>query len=206
MLKIIAILSMVTDHIGTVFFPSNQWLHIIGRLAFPLFAGGVAIGFRRSSNPKRYAGRLLLLGIISQVPHFLLFQSKYLNVCFTLFAGIVILMILNTKINHIVKYASVISIFILAHVARVEYGVYGLLTIVVFFYFQNIWSSLVLHTASIMIGMILYHYSFIQLFALISIFIVIYLRQYDFRLNKQFSYGFYPAHLVLLLFFNNICG
>ena len=41
-LKLIAIVSMLIDHIGSVFFPEVRVLRWIGRLAFPLFSYCIA--------------------------------------------------------------------------------------------------------------------------------------------------------------------
>ena len=41
-LKIIAMLSMLADHIGVQLFPDLQILRIIGRLALPIFAYMIA--------------------------------------------------------------------------------------------------------------------------------------------------------------------
>ena len=37
-LKLVAITTMLIDHIGVIIFPNILWLRLIGRLAFPLFA------------------------------------------------------------------------------------------------------------------------------------------------------------------------
>ena len=38
LLKVIAILCMIADHIGAKFFPTIAELRVVGRIAFPLFA------------------------------------------------------------------------------------------------------------------------------------------------------------------------
>ena len=37
LLKLIAIICMVIDHVGTVFFPGDPVFRWVGRLAFPIF-------------------------------------------------------------------------------------------------------------------------------------------------------------------------
>lgn len=37
-LRIFACVIMAIDHIGLVFFSSELWIRVIGRLAFPIFA------------------------------------------------------------------------------------------------------------------------------------------------------------------------
>ena len=43
-LKLIAIVSMLIDHIGSVFFPEVRVLRWIGRLAFPIFCYCMTVG------------------------------------------------------------------------------------------------------------------------------------------------------------------
>ncbi|MGB9842063.1 MAG: TraX family protein [Candidatus Bathyarchaeales archaeon] len=52
LLKLIAIAAMAIDHIGDIFYPDWLMLHIIGRLAFPLFAYLVALGIESTKNRK----------------------------------------------------------------------------------------------------------------------------------------------------------
>ena len=35
-LKMLAVVTMLIDHIGAIFFPGVMWLRAIGRLAFPI--------------------------------------------------------------------------------------------------------------------------------------------------------------------------
>lgn len=94
-LKIFAICSMVFDHVVRIF-PLTQilgpladflwsrgyggladWLlddgtlyiMYIGRLAAPIFVYCIARGFAHTSNVRRYIGRILLTGVIAQVPY-----------------------------------------------------------------------------------------------------------------------------------------
>lgn len=52
MLRLLAMLTMLIDHIGVIFFPDDIILRIVGRLAFPLFAWGIARGYRYTSSLK----------------------------------------------------------------------------------------------------------------------------------------------------------
>ena len=53
-LKIIAAILMVIDHIGFTFFPSVMILRYIGRLAMPVFAFMIAEGCRYTKDKLRY--------------------------------------------------------------------------------------------------------------------------------------------------------
>lgn len=97
-LKSIAFLAMLIDHIGVLIFQPllsathepaylilYQVARAIGRLAFPLFIFLLWEGFNHTRNIKRYASRLLIFGIISQVPYSLALQSwTKPNIYFTL--------------------------------------------------------------------------------------------------------------------------
>lgn len=64
MIKILAALFMLIDHIGMIFFPENYLLRIIGRVSMPLFAYCIARGFyfsEQKGTTGRYARNLFLL-------------------------------------------------------------------------------------------------------------------------------------------------
>jgi len=88
-LKLAAALSMIVDHVGLVFFPQIMPLRIIGRIAFPIFAAGIADGYRHTSNLKMYFYRLLFFGAISQIPFMILFGKNELNIIFSLLLSLV---------------------------------------------------------------------------------------------------------------------
>ena len=64
LLGLIAILCMICDHLGAAFFPDAMWLRVIGRIAFPLYAWGVAVGAEHTRSWRHYAARLLALDVI----------------------------------------------------------------------------------------------------------------------------------------------
>ena len=65
LLKLVALITMLTDHIGLVFFKDIQIFRMIGRLSFPLFAYSTFIGYYKTNNLKKYILRLLIIGIIT---------------------------------------------------------------------------------------------------------------------------------------------
>ena len=66
LLKLVAMISMLIDHTGKMFFPQYRIMRIIGRLAFPLYAYCIAVGGVYSKNKLKYLSRILLMGLISQ--------------------------------------------------------------------------------------------------------------------------------------------
>lgn len=117
-LKIIAIITMLIDHIGAVileygFITAYQnglpgalsyeatyriWqidriLRTIGRISFPIFCFLLVEGFIYTSNRKRYLGRLAIFALISEIPfdlcfNFHILEFTYQNVMFTLLIGL----------------------------------------------------------------------------------------------------------------------
>jgi len=72
MIKWLAVLLMIIDHIGYYLGflmpePVRIGLRLIGRLSFPIFAYSIALGFLRTKNRTRYFLRMFLFACITQV-------------------------------------------------------------------------------------------------------------------------------------------
>ncbi|MBQ2453108.1 MAG: hypothetical protein II497_01520, partial [Lachnospiraceae bacterium] len=92
-LKLIAVVSMLIDHTGDVLFPGQLWLRYIGRLAFPIYCFLIVEGFIHTRNVMKYMARLLVFGIVSEIPFDLAFFGEisypgYQNVFWTLLLGL----------------------------------------------------------------------------------------------------------------------
>lgn len=199
MIRIIAFITMLIDHIARIYFPDNLILSIIGRLSFPLFAWGIAMGYTRTINYKKYIIRLLILAVISQLPYSLLFKNNYINICFTLLTGIVAIKIYNTKISEWVKWIGIITLLIISQVGGFEYGMYGVLTIFIFYLFGNKDYIIVLQGVLTLLSIIIFKYEALQLFSVFSTLLILFLSKQDFKLNRLLQYGFYPVHLIVIL-------
>lgn len=96
-LRYLAIVLMLTDHIWLGLRPPHGfWMTCLGRLAFPIFAFLIAEGFYHTSDRKRYALRLFVCGLITEVPYDLFTASSFFhmqgqNVLFTLLFGLLAL-------------------------------------------------------------------------------------------------------------------
>ena len=75
-LKIIAMVTMFCDHLGYALYSKFSYFNYIGRIAFPIFAFGISEGYAHTKSKKNYCIRLLMFGIVSQVP-FMWFCSMF---------------------------------------------------------------------------------------------------------------------------------
>ena len=99
-LKVIAMISMVIDHValylmeyGTVLY---ETMRCIGRIAFPVFAFLIAEGFIHTRSRYKYFFTLLGFAVISEIPWYLLNGTDGThNVMFTLALGVATLMVLE---------------------------------------------------------------------------------------------------------------
>ena len=100
LLKIIAIVTMVSDHVGKILYPDLLLLQIIGRLAFPLFAYLVVLGVESTKKPRKYMATLFSFAVIAQFPYFLAFGIQpfdRLNILFSLFLCAVTIYFYNKR-------------------------------------------------------------------------------------------------------------
>ncbi len=205
-LKVIAILAMLADHIGFLFFPDQLWWRIAGRLAFPLFAFLIAEGFERTSNVARYGKRLILFAAISQLPYSLVLAAvntpQTLNIFFTLSAGLLALALLK-QLPYKRSVPLVLGIIVLAQSLNFDYGAYGILTILA--------SHLFIHRRTVGVVVLLSLPLFsalylalagaipIQFFALFTVpLIALYRGARGMHLPRALFYWFYPVHLFAL--------
>jgi hypothetical protein len=146
----LAMITMVIDHIGVVWFPDESMWRVIGRIAFPIYAYFVAVGMTRTRSPKRYLVRLLLLGIVSQIPYTLLFDDWVINVIGSFFVIVGALYLAEASSNPGVKmfwYAGGAAVLQLLPVDHgFDYGAYGLLLVAIFRYVKSGWLMVLLHT------------------------------------------------------------
>lgn len=150
-LKLLAVVFMLTDHIGAVFFPEMMILRMIGRLSFPLFCFLLVEGALYSSHPWKYALRLLGTGVLSE-PLFdlcffgTLFYTKHQNVLFTLSLGLFMLRGMEAVRSRKEAFAKslkelpsflflllLVLFCMLAELFRTDYGFPGILLIFVFY-------------------------------------------------------------------------
>ncbi len=107
MLRIFAMLFMLSDHLWASVIPGNGWMTDLGRLAFPIFAFMIAEGYVHTSNAKKYLYRLLIFAAISEIPFDLFYTSTLFdpfnqNVLFTFVWGLLAIMQLD-KMKRLIR-------------------------------------------------------------------------------------------------------
>ena len=149
-LRIIACVCMLFDHVGFCFggrYPFLEPLRWIGRIAFPLYVFLIVNGFRHTSNRPRYALRLAIFAVISQVPFALLFHHGEifgrLNVFVTLLLALLTVWATDAmRKNRFTKYlaflptALVFAAYYFGLVSS-DYGAKGILLAMVFYLFDG---------------------------------------------------------------------
>ena len=90
-LKIIALVAMTCDHVGKELLPEYEFLQIIGRLAFPIFAYMIAEGCRYTRNRKKHLLQVASLALLCQIVYFEAERSLFqcILVTFSLSIGLI---------------------------------------------------------------------------------------------------------------------
>ena len=226
-LHIMAMLFMLCDHLWGTVIPGNDWLTVIGRLTFPIYAFMIVEGYFHTKNLKKYVLRLLIFALFSEIPFNLVMGSRvfytiHQNVLFTFLIAIA-LVHSNEKVKErklwlrlLVAMASILLGYLGGIVTFVDFYYAGVLTVLVFYFFrQRKWWSyaaqlvLLAYINLEMIGGFGYNVELFgqslfivrQAFALLAL-IPIWLyrgRQgYHSKWLQYTYYAFYPAHLLAL--------
>jgi hypothetical protein len=204
MLEIIALLTMILDHIGKVFFSDMMLFQVIGRLSFVIYAYFIVLGYNVTSNVRYYFIRILIVAFISQAFHYLLLGIQP-NVCFTFATGILMLTIIkNVNYNFPQKIVAIAVLNLLVAFGGFEYGVYGLGVICVF-YLLNGKSKIRLLVAQATItiaSVFIFSFSLIQLCSLVAYPLIFFIesRQIMTKLHwsKHINYAIYPAQFAII--------
>ncbi|MFA4932459.1 MAG: TraX family protein [Caldisericia bacterium] len=200
-LKLVAIVAMTVDHVGAILLPQVSWLRIIGRVAFPLFAYQLAIGYLHTRNLSRYVRRLAVWGLIAQPVYMIAFGVRLwsLNIFATLLLGLLAIWGWDHRRWWAVALAlSLTFIQLWLPAVGPDYGLYGvLLCLASFVLFQHRDQLAIGHGLLHMLAGIMFWPS--QVYAVASIpFILWPPRLYLHRLPRLF-YAYYSVHLALLV-------
>ena len=227
-LHILAMVFMLCDHLWGTIVPGNDWLTCIGRISFPIFAFLIVEGYFHTRNLKKYAGRLLLFAVLSEIPFNLamgssLFYPIHQNVLWSFLISLGLIH-WNEKAKATQKlwrrivtgFLTVLLGYLIGLVTMVDFYHAGILTVLVFYFFrQRKWWCYAGQLFCLwyinmeMLGG--YGYE-LQLFgepfflvrqgfallALIPIWLYRGRQGYHSKLLQYAYYAFYPLHLLLL--------
>lgn len=223
-LHLLAMGLMLCDHICLALMPDRVWMTCVGRLAFPIFAFLVAEGFVRTRSRARYARRLLIFALVSEVPFDLLAAGRpvypfHQNVLWTFLIALGCMQLLEwakadsrPAARFVVSAGAVLGGFLAGTAFMVDYFGPGVWMVLVFYFFRgNGWrqrlgqllcllllNGWLLAGQTVLLGGLALP---IQAFAVLALpFIWLYRgRQGPHgRTVHWLFYGFYPAHLLVL--------
>lgn len=228
LLKILALVFMVIDHVGARIIRNVQELRIIGRMAFPLYVWCMVVGAVYTRDPLKYALRLLLAAVIAQ-PFYMLGLNhtwQQFNVMYTLLLGYIA--VAGIRINRYgSRYWAPALMLLVTNVITVDYGMNGVLLAIllylcrerraaiaavmaVFCLYWGAGSSTVTtlfgYSLSQGNGLIssIYDLNFVRAFmrlqalALLSLPLILWQREKRTPFPKWAAYAAYPGHLLIL--------
>jgi len=224
-LKLVAIIAMLIDHIAWAFVPLNSFLgffmHIFGRITLPIMSFFIAEGFYHTRDVEKYIARLSIFAIISQIPFtyfktgkFIYFRSFFdlsmcLNVIFTLLFGLVALYAMKSSLSESKKQFILVCLLVLSFLS--DWIFFGVFYILIFgmnrgnfkrqaFMFSLNSFFMVLSSMLLMAQTRDWYFSLFQLGVFLALpLIYFYNGKRDRRpIYKWTFYVFYPVHLVVL--------
>lgn len=205
MLKLIALLLMVLDHLGYFFFPDQEWMRAVGRLAMPIFAFAIARGFYYTSNRRKYLLRMGLLALISQGPFMFAFGAEEVVATpWGSFSMPMLSMIVTWTVGLGLLFAPfwvTVLAFPLLVAVPLEYTALAVLLPAAFyhFWFKRKILPLAYGAPLLVLSSIALVSSPVQWWALAAIPVIALVEPFDkkLQLNKWIFYCFYPVHLVV---------
>ncbi len=201
-LKMIAVISMLVDHIAAGIL--SRYLHMYG--IGSLDTGNTAAvdqWMSRYGTLYRYACRLQLFAAVSEIPFDLAFNGRlleagYQNVFFTLFFGFVMMMGISQADlsgrmgalpKPLFKFAVIVSCMAAAQFLRTDYGAIGVLCMAAVYLFRK------KRLYQVIAGCVAFSWELTAPFAFIPVWFYNGKRGWN---NKYFFYLFYPVHLLLI--------
>ncbi len=166
------------------------------------------MGFRKTRNRPRYLVRLLIFALVSEIPFDLAFENRVLefddqNVGFTLLLGFLMLgllekwEILSQLKRWILNTLTVGGFMLSAHLISCDYSEGGILMIALMYLFRDDELLFTLGVLAANIYLCL-AYSWSQLPAVISLFIIWRYNGQRGKMHSLVSYAFYPGHLMVI--------
>ena len=215
-LKLIAIISMLADHVGSAFFPAYPVFRWIGRLAFPIFCYCLTVGLIYTHDIKKYLGRLAVFAVISQPfyalkadPHNFVENLTNWNIFFTLILSLLFMWGIKTRkwYSILVSVAALLTLGIW----NFDYSFTGVILMLIFYLCRNrpalgaalfvlsylpaLWGGSLEDPLSLVVAGHAVNWTIFSVLSAPLIFLSTHMKM---KLNKWFFYAFYPAHLAVI--------
>lgn len=230
LLKLVAMIAMFIDHAGKMLFPQYMIMRVIGRIAFPIYAYCIAVGCVYTKDPLKYFKRIALLALISQ-PFYavgLAHESALMytvsfsehpiraalnfyiqswadpSILLSLALGILVIWTIRERQ---LLLTLVLALFCWKIQGALDYGIRGLILMVLFYLFCSKWWLSLPVMLSYMVwwglkgsGYMLFDIRFgIQMFAVLALPLIYIHTKSKIRINKWLFYFYYPAHLIIIM-------
>jgi len=217
MLKIVAAITMLIDHIAVVFInriPSALYgqMRIVGRVSFPIFAFLLVEGFFHTRNRINYLARILGFGIamifaLALMSNFGVQVPVVVNIFITLGIGFMAIWFIEQFWNRsrVITFVFTLTMMLFADALHTDYGAYGVGVIVLFYVFHNQKTAMaigftLLTLLAVFFDYMRYEYATLtQLYAVVAVpFLLLYNGEPGPYRFKYFFYFFYPIHFIVL--------
>ncbi len=211
-LKIIAMLTMLVDHIGVQLFPECIILRVIGRLSLPIFAYMIAEGCLHTRNRPKHLLLIALLGLGCQIVYYVAMRSLYMGILITFSLSIATIysvdlflkrkdvlsgIVMSVTLAVVVFSCIVAPVLWAKHGFEVDYDLGGVLMPVLAYYAKSRIGKLACIGFALLITV--YSLGAIQWYAFLALPLLALYNGTRGKWNlKYVFYVFYPAHLGLL--------
>lgn len=224
-LKIIAVITMLIDHIGA----SVVWAYVctlqgdakdtwyviynimrfIGRIAFPIYCFFIVEGLEHTRSVKKYIIRLAVFALISEIPFDYAFMGgmtlTYQNVFFTLMIGLLCIWclkeiearVLEHGLQMVIKVVVIFLMAVAAEVLKTDYSGFGVVMIALLYLLRKD------RKRQCITGAIGFSWEVTAIFSFVMLYF--YNGQKGRKMNKYLFYAFYPVHLAILAAIKMIC-
>ena len=211
LLKATALVTMIIDHYGAIFQSNVLYYRIIGRLAFPIYCFLLVEGYIHTSNVKKYAARLFIFAIISEMPFDLAFFGKlglvHQNIFFTLCIGLAAIYFIDNKEG---KYKLdntlvIIASAVLATILRTDYQFIGIIYILSFYFTRNLEKKKRLIIVALVMIATNLSAGWLQQFSVLALIVIYFYNNEPGYKNKALQICFYvayPLHLFIFYLIN----
>jgi len=221
-LRLLALACMLLDHLWATVVPGNWWMTCVGRMAFPIFAFQVVEGYYHTSDLRRYMRRLLIFGLISEIPFNLMLGGFWLypfhqNVMFTLLFGLLAVRSLENACQRpdtggkLRSGLMLLDWLGLSAITLVDYGIHGVLMVLLFAVSRRVPFAKLFQLAGMVVinwflmkGLQLQVWNWmlpVQGFAVLALVPIWLYNGEKGPRNQVIQYGsylFYPAHMLIL--------